>query len=287
MRLGASGWRLDVADELPDSFLEKLRETVKSESPQALIIGEVWEDASNKISYGRRRHYFAGSQLDSVMNYPFKNAIIDFVKSGKAEDLRETVEEICENYPKPSLNCAMNSLGTHDTKRILTVLGGKEYYSRDERAAAYLSGEELDNAKNLLRLASILQFTLPGVPCIYYGDEAGLSGYEDPFNRCCYPWGKEDNELIEWYIALSCARLSCAALSDGDYKTVSAENGAFVFVRQNKCSRALCAVNLGPRDLSLVIDDGDRILIEHNCGISGTEINLPTHSCALLELKLC
>ena len=137
LRTGASGWRLDVADELPDSFIEELRAAIKAEEPDALIVGEVWEDASNKISYGRRKKYLLGAQLDSVMNYPLRQAIIRFVRDGESGVLRETVENEWELYPKPVIHCLMNLLGSHDTPRIMTILGEGELsdHSREEQAA--------------------------------------------------------------------------------------------------------------------------------------------------------
>lgn len=284
MGLGVSGWRLDVADELSDETLDTIRKTVKGADPQALIIGEVWEDASNKVAYGQRRRYLQGRQLDSVMNYPYKNAIIDYVKGGDASALRETIESICENYPSQSLNCMMNGLGTHDTARILTVLGGRDYATRDERAAAVLEGEELKNGKELLRLAGVLQFTLPGVPCVYYGDEAGVQGYEDPFNRRCYPWGKEDRELIEWYKRLFAARRSCAAFAGGDYKTLRAEGGVFIFSRFKDGISAITAVNLSNETLTIDISTSTRILITWNA-VSGDKLAIHPRGCAVLERK--
>lgn len=265
MRLGAFGWRLDVADELSDKTLDTIRAAIKAENSDALIIGEVWEDASSKIAYGSRRRYFWGRQLDSVMNYPFKNAVISFITGGDALALRETVESICENYPKPALDCMMNGLGTHDTPRILTVLGGEKYEARVERATARLSGEALERAKARLYSASILQFTLPGVPCVYYGDEAGIQGYEDPFNRRCFPWGNEDTELTTWYTALSAARKSCPAFAGGEYKTLKAEGGAFVFSRRLGKLCALVAVNLGALPFPVNLPKGARVLIERGC----------------------
>lgn len=263
MRLGASGWRLDVADELCDKTLDTIRQSVKSERSDALIIGEVWEDASNKVAYGKRRRYFQGRQLDSVMNYPFKNAIVSFVKTGCAEEIREAVESICENYPKPSLDCMMNGLGTHDTPRILTVLGGEEYLTRKERAEALMSGETLERAKALLHLASVLQFTLPGVPCVYYGDEAGMQGYEDPFNRRCYPWGSEDKELLQWYKALLGVRRHCACFAGGDYKTLCARDGLFVFLRRSHKLCAVIAANMGAAAYSPEPPEDAKLLLSY------------------------
>ncbi|MEG1763620.1 MAG: glycoside hydrolase family 13 protein [Oscillospiraceae bacterium] len=284
MRAGAFGWRLDVADELPETFLRELRETVKLENPEALIIGEVWEDASNKISYGERRHYFEGAELDSVMNYPFKDAIIDYMRTRSSAFLCETVESICENYPKPALDCLMNVLGTHDTARILTVLGGKSYSTRDERAAASLPPDERENAKSLLRLAAVLQCTLPGVPCIYYGDEVGLEGYEDPFNRRCYPWENEDKELLSWYTKVLNARRSCPAFAGGEYKTLSAENGAFSFMRKKANTRVLIVINLGTEAVQVKIETADRIIIQENVTIHNAEATINSFGCAVIEL---
>jgi len=283
LSLGACGWRLDVADELSEDFLRELRKTVKFVNPEALIIGEVWEDASSKISYSSRRHYFEGDELDGVMNYPLKNAIIGYMKTGRAEDLRGTVEALCENYPKPALDCLMNILGTHDTERILTVLSGKSYPTREERAAAVISPEERSHAKSLLRAASLLQFTLPGVPSIYYGDEAGLEGYEDPFNRRCYPWGSEDYELIEWYKNLLAARTNCAAFAGGDYRTLRAENGVYVFTRIKSSEKALIALNLGAETFSIELDSHDKVLIQNNCEHNENSLRIFHEGCTIIE----
>jgi len=283
MNYGACGWRLDVADELSENFLRELRRRVKSENSEALIIGEVWEDASSKISYGSRRHYFEGAELDSVMNYPFREAIIAYLLNGRAEELRETVESVCENYPKPALDCLMNILGTHDTERILTVLGGKTYAGRDERANAVLSEGDRAHAKSLLRSASLLQFTLPGVPCIYYGDEAGLEGYEDPFNRRCYPWGNEDPELIEWYRTLLRVRKGSEVLAGGEYRTLRAWNGVFSFERSRGGHRTQTLINLGQDAVSVVLSENDAIPVVWNCEKNENSLRVLHEGCVFIE----
>ena len=239
LRLGASGWRLDVADELPEDFLQCIRAAAREEKPDALVLGEVWEDASNKIAYGYRRHYFHGAELDTVMNYPFKNAILSFMLGGDGAVLAETVESICENYPAPALHSLMNSLSTHDTPRALTVLGGKQYATRDERAGASLSGEEKAAALEKLRLAAVLQCTLPGVPCVFYGDEAGMEGYEDPFCRGCFPWGRENEELTAHYRSLLRLRKRHSVFREGGFRVLSAEAGKICYERfaEGKCIR--------------------------------------------------
>ncbi len=235
LALGAYGWRLDVADELPDVFLDSFRERVKKTKEDALIIGEVWEDASNKSSYGERRRYLSGNQLDSVMNYPFANAIIDFVRYGKAEAFNKTVIKITENYPKQVVDVLMNNIGTHDTQRALTALAGESciYRDREWQSGRILSEEKRKEGKVLLKEAAILQFTLPGVPCIYYGDEAGLEGYKDPFNRSCYPWGSEDTELVEFYRNLGKIRRENPDFAEGRYETISAVMGCAAYTRGN------------------------------------------------------
>ncbi|MBQ4088088.1 MAG: glycoside hydrolase family 13 protein [Clostridia bacterium] len=199
---GASGWRLDVADELPDVFIDALRSRVKQTDSDALIIGEVWEDATNKFAYGERRRYLLGQQLDSVMNYPWRTAIIDFVKWGHAEGFKEQVLSIMENYPTPVLDCLMNILSTHDTERIINVLGVDHEVPHSEAAGYCLTEEEYKRGAEGLRKAAFLQFVLPGVPSIYYGDEVGLTGFRDPYCRMGYPYGKEDEALLSYFKAL-------------------------------------------------------------------------------------
>lgn len=255
LRAGASGWRLDVADELPDAFLEELCCAAREEKKDALIIGEVWEDASNKIAYDARRHYFEGKQLDGVMNYPLRTAILRFVLEHNAQQLAETLEWLCENYPMQTVHCLMNALGTHDTPRALTVLAGQALPStRPEQAKVTLTKEQYDEASARLRHAVFLQMFLPGVPCVYYGDEAGMQGCADPFNRGCYPWGREDAELLTWYRKLGEIRRGISLLQDGAYTTLKAENGCFLFARSGPCGRLVAGVNLSDKDVAITFD---------------------------------
>ncbi len=239
--LGIS-WRLDVADELPDSFLNKLRTAAKRQNPDCLIIGEVWEDASNKISYGARRRYLLGRQLDSVMNYPWKNAIIDYVINGNSKALKDAVNTLVENYPPQVLHNLMNILGTHDTPRILTVLSGNTLPEDKSHAANYsLSSEARALASQRLKIASLLQMTLPGIPCIYYGDEAGCEGCGDPFNRRYYPWGREDERIMSWYKKITAIRRSREDFNAGEFNLIYAEDGCFSFSRGKNTAVAVNA----------------------------------------------
>lgn len=201
LRRGASGWRLDVADELPDGFLDGLREAVKAEKEDSVILGEVWEDASNKISYGKKRRYLTGKQLDSVTHYPLKNAILDFVRERTdAQGFASRVMALAENYPPTALLGALSFLSGHDTARVLTLLGdAPEGLSKDAEATYRLSTEKRRLAIERLRIALTLLVTLPGVPTVFYGDEAGMEGYGDPFCRGTFPWGGEDAEIRDIY----------------------------------------------------------------------------------------
>ena len=202
-KAGADGWRLDVVDELPTDFTELLCASIRRADKDALIIGEVWEDASDKVSYGTWRPYFMGDELDGVMNYPFRRAIFDLIMRGDREGFRDAVTLIAEHYPKQSMDVCFTLLGSHDTVRALTALSGVEApYSKAERRVYRLSEEYYAFAKLRLKAAAILQYTLPGVPCVYYGDEAGVQGFEDPLNRATYPWGREDDDLLGHYRAL-------------------------------------------------------------------------------------
>lgn len=280
---GASGWRLDVVDELSDAFLEKFRRAVKSKDKDALIIGEVWEDASYKIAYGKRRHYLLGKQLDSVMNYPFMNAIIQFIRYGDAENLNDVVTSICQNYPPSVVHCLMNIIGTHDTRRALTALGGKELSNatKEVKSISKMTMIEREKAIKLLKLAALIQMTLPGVPCIYYGDEAGMEGYEDPLNRRGYPWGKEDKDLVSWYRKLGAIRQSLTVFRDGSFETVYGENQVFLFQRANHKQTVIVGVNRSEASFDIVLEQPYKDLL-FNKEVKNKYIIKPNGSCLLL-----
>ena len=232
LALGADGFRLDVADELPDQFIRLLKNRIRELKPDALLMGEVWEDASNKIAYDTRRTYFTAAELDSIMNYPFRTAILNFVRGADdGRQLRQTVLAITENYPRQAMLCSMNLLGTHDTPRILTALVDDFDGTRQQLAARRLSPEQLALAKQRLKTAVFLQFMFPGSPSIYYGDEAGMEGGKDPFNRRTYPWGKEDTDLIDFFRQLGQLRKRSPALRLGDIRFEKAEAGQLQFLR--------------------------------------------------------
>lgn len=254
-KLGADGWRLDVVDELPIDFVNLLIKKIKSVNKDALVIGEVWEDASTKVSYGELRPYLLGDQLDGTMNYPFMNAIIAYVRDGDEKFFKDTVQSILENYPKETVYCLMNSLGTHDTVRIINALSDVRAHgwSKTHKLGYKLPDSEYEKAKKKLYLASVLQFTLPGIPSIFYGDEAGLQGFDDPINRRPYPWGSEDKEILAHYKKLGRIRRENRAVFSGGFN-MRDENGLVAYERAGGDDEILIAVNAGTDDKTLFIN---------------------------------
>lgn len=254
-KLGADGWRLDVVDELPIDFVNLLIKKIKSVNKDALVIGEVWEDASTKVSYGELRPYLLGDQLDGTMNYPFMNAIIAYVRDGDEKFFKDTVQSILENYPKETVYCLMNSLGTHDTVRIINALSDVRAHgwSKTHKLGYKLPDSEYEKAKKKLYLASVLQFTLPGIPSIFYGDEAGLQGFDDPINRRPYPWGSEDKEILAHYKKLGRIRRENRAVFSGGFN-MRDENGLVAYERAGGDDEILIAVNAGADDKILFIN---------------------------------
>ena len=258
IKKGTYGWRLDVVDEIDDVMLDKIVAAAKRQNPQAAIIGEVWEDASNKVDYGKRRHYLDGSQLDSVMNYPLKNGIIDFVRDGNAESLYKVVFDLLNNYPLHVRNNLMNILGTHDTTRILTNLAGNrlDNASKDVMAKTKLTDGQYKLGVRLVKIAAVLQFTFFGFPCVYYGDEVALEGYKDPFCRGCYPWENPNKMLLDWYKRLGELR-ELDVFTDGDFRQLVASNGVYAFERTSTKTQTevIVAVNRGRDSYNLYLGD--------------------------------
>lgn len=271
LSLGADGFRLDVADELPDKFIRMLHEEVHKTNPDALVLGEVWEDASNKIAYNVRRRYFADAELDSVMNYPFRNAIIDLVCGNiSTEDFAHQILTITENYPKEVTDCLMNSLSTHDTIRIMNVLSGAPRDMDRYKSAEYkLSAEEINRANELIRPAALLQFFLPGSACIYYGDEIGTFGFGDPFNRGYFNWDNTGNEISKFYKEITKLKNNHSAFKKGDIKFVNTSDGVLVMERRYGESKICAILNLLPQPYKT---DKKSVLMSHNVSTDTQEI---------------
>lgn len=253
MNTGIYGWRLDVADELSDKFLRDLRKKIKSKNPESVIIGEVWEDASNKIAYGTRKEYFWGKELDSVMNYPLRDAIIAYVRDGDSAKISKTCDELYRNYPRQASDTLMNILGTHDTERIMTTLAGEPAgnHTNKELSVMRMTDIQRANAITLLKLAYLAVISMPGVPCIFYGDETGMEGYRDPFCRRPYPWKNQDKSLIEYYVKLGEIRKSTEAFINGSYKTVFCDKDIFAFTRNAKKQTVLTVINRSDKDYKI------------------------------------
>lgn len=256
MRAGISGWRLDVADELPDEFIKRLRKVVKEENPDAVLIGEVWDDASNKVSYSVRREYLLGHELDSATGYPVRDAIIQYV-TGKCDAARfvSSVRQLTENYPPEQMRFNLSILGSHDVLRIITALGDapdESSMSQEAKEAYSLPAHKLDLARKRLMLASLLQFTLPGTPMVYYGDEAGMQGYSDPYCRGPFPWGREDRALWSWHKSLGEARAVRESIKRGSFDVIGTSGRAICFMR--RLERDVTIVALNPSDEEALVD---------------------------------
>ena len=256
MELGVQGFRFDVIDELSASFVDRIADTVRGKNPETVLIGEVWEDASIKTAYDEQKRYFEDAKLNSVMNYPVKDAIINYCLNGDENALAYNLRIIKDHYPKQVQNCLMNIIGTHDTMRILSVLST----GRNSRDSSYgkhdtpITKEQLKVGINRLKIASLLQFTVMGVPCIYYGDEAGLTGDGDPFNRKCFPWDNINNEILDWYKNLGRIRKN-NVFEYGDLNVLYNANGAIVYERLTVKDRVLVLINNGEFPFEGTIDN--------------------------------
>lgn len=252
LSLGASGWRLDVADELPLGFLRNFYQTLKNTATDSVLIGEVWEDASNKVSYGELRNYLDGFTMDSVMNYPLREIFLGFILQNKsAEKTAALLMNLYENYPRRNFYALMNLVGSHDRPRILSLLGQA---LRGSRQATPLLDEQLELAVKRLQLLTLWQMTFPGVPSIYYGDEVGVQGGTDPYNRSGYPWGQENLELLNYFKQLTALRNSHQVLVDGDWQIEYAHKQVLAYSRTLEAQRILVVLNVGEQVAQLSID---------------------------------
>ncbi len=244
LSMGADGFRLDVADELPDEFIQKFKRKMRKIKPDSILIGEVWEDASHKMSYGKRRTYLVEDELDGVMNYPYREAMIKVVLgSMTGQRFCEEILRLAENYPPFILQSSMVSLSTHDTPRILTVLSLADFsMSKDEKALFRLTTEEKQKAEIRQMAAVFLQFFLPGCPTIYYGDEIGMEGFEDPLNRCFFSWDrvKSEKNLLKFYGDMAALRKEYSLLKTGHVFLESC--GQVLYISRYQRGKKLIAV---------------------------------------------
>ena len=272
------GFRLDLAESLQPALLEEIRKTA-SENGASLIIGECWHELKEDVI---QRGLYAPT------NYLFTDAILRFVKNGKSLYLSQQIEYVLSHYPENIIDTMFNSLDTHDITRVLTTLSSRPMKGMEHRVWAVdeapsqwheknangeetfdtdgfrkfeadndeLNAEEYDIAKKRLKVAAILQYTLPGNPCIYYGTEVGVCGYKDPFNRKCYPWERQDTGLLEFFQKLGEFKDKAAGedgkttifTSDISVKIITANENVFAFVRQYGKHKMFVAVNRSKKE---------------------------------------
>ncbi len=291
LRAGADAWRLDVADELPDEFIAQIRAVMMEEKPDSFLLGEVWEDGSNKIAYDQRRKYLLGRETHGLMNYPFRVAALMYLQGGDAENFVEAMETLRENYPRAAFYSGMNMLGTHDTPRVLTMLGVNAHEppaDRAARAAYRMTDEERTRGLQLLRAGAVLLFNFPGSPTVYYGDEAGMEGYEDPFNRGAFPWGQEDRALQKHFALLGKLRNERTSMQSGELRWLWAKGHMLAFSREEGEETTAAILNVGPETEEVSLPWGthlasDAISGQHFAAVDGQlHIRVPGMECMLL-----
>ncbi len=227
---GASGWRMDVAPWVSDDFWRGWRAAVKQHRPDALTVAETWFDSSK---------YFLGDMFDSTMNYIFRNAVQDYAAGGKGQELYRQLEHLREAYPPQALYALMNLLSSHDQARALHVFGWHD----DTKDPAVVN-----RAKQRLKLAVLFQMIYPGAPTIYYGDEVGLTGGDDPYNRAAYPWadlgGQPDTALLAEFKRLTKMRHAHPVLRRGTLEApLFADEHVIVLARRLGDTWAITATN--------------------------------------------
>lgn len=246
LRTGARGWRLDVADELSDGFIEDIKAAMLAERPDGALVGEVWEDASNKMAYGKLRQYFEGTELDGTMNYPLRTALLAFVRNQiGAPEMAARLEQLRENYPRDAFFSCLNLLGSHDRERLFTMLGDApdpDTLSEEECAAFRLDEGHASLAMSRLWLTLLLQMTLPGVPCVYYGDERGMEGFRDPYNRAAFPWDGGRMDCATVFRNAIAVRKALPVLTAGDFEPFADGEDVFGFWRRGEDGEYVCVL---------------------------------------------
>ena len=293
MKRGASGLRLDVSDELPDSFIRQMRDTIKAKTNgEGMLVGEVWEDASNKCSYGSYRDFMLGNTHDSVMGYTFRTTVLEYLQGYvSAKVFNARLEGFRERYPAESYYCIMNLVSSHDVPRVYTMMSKPED-TGDKGAQREIGVSDIEASKcaELCKMAYALQIEYPGAACTYYGDEILMNGYKDPFNRRTYPWGKvegEAQEHLDFYRKLAALRVQNRVLRTGFYKTSYTTEEAIVMERyldkdncdffgnkvapEESAGRIVLILNRGHEGIYLSLDDsGDEFIV--------TEVQKPSVS---------
>ena len=283
-KMGIAGIRLDVADELSDEFLARIKSRLSENLPHSILYGEVWEDGSNKIAYDKRKRYYLGTELDGVMNYPYRVGILSYLRSGDIAPLKYALTEVTFNAPKRVRDMQMNLLGTHDTERLITTLAGKPSDGVPNRILAntFLTDEERARGVSLVKMAYCALATLPGIPAIFYGDEVGLEGYHDPFNRRPFPWEHMDEELLSHYRRIGRIRGEWELYRDGDFELIELTRDRLIFSRSKAGVCNITVLNNSKSDIRLEFSHRERELIsgkEHKTHL------IRSLGCAIFNIK--
>ena len=284
MNLGINGWRLDVADELSDKFLDEFHKCVKAKNPKSIIIGEVWENASNKISYNKRRKYFQGTELDSVMNYPLRDAIISLIRDKNVDNFINTINIINYHYPDKVKLRLMNLLSTHDTERIITVFAGKKLDNNDNAllSKTFLTEAEYARGVKMVKAAYTLLYFMPGIPSVFYGDEIGMEGYHDPFCRRPFKWKKTaKNPLLSWFRELGKIRTNHSAFYSDNLVIEYSDSKKFILSRRDKKEKILFALNLSGEEF--IFENEYEMVNLFNKKIKKKKINVKPNGFTLLK----
>ena len=245
---GMDGWRLDVANEVSDETWQHFRESVKSLNSDAVIIGEIWTDATK---------YILGDMYDSVMNYMFRTAVTNFAKGTDATTTMKEMEKLRERYPEEAFYAMMNLVGSHDTSRILSYLDGvdDDRNQKDLDSAFPTYAGTSDAAKQKQYLVAFLQFTYAGAPTIYYGDEIGMVGGDDPDDRRAFEWGKGNEELVTYYATLAAVRNTYSALRTGSVEAFDTGNTSVLgYVRRDNSDTIVVLANNSASAQSVTLD---------------------------------
>ena len=257
---GMSGWRLDVANEVSDETWQHFRKSVKALDSDNVIIGEIWTDAVK---------YLMGDMYDSVMNYMFRGAAIAYAKGGSSTEAMNTLERLRERYPQEAFYAMMNLVDSHDTTRLLSYLDGiDDDRNQKEIDQAFPSYENTSEAaKQKQYLVALMQFTYAGAPTVYYGDELGMVGADDPDDRRAMIWGEGNEKLVKWYAKLAAIRNNYPALRTGTVEPVSGTDTEILsYVRSDKDDKMLVIMNNAATEKEVTINAA-------NVGMKASELS--------------
>lgn len=251
--LGIDGLRLDVADELTDYYIEQIKKAVERNKEDGFIIGEVWKNYMRM-----NRDYVAGGKgMHTTMNYPWVDPIIRYFRSADTESLRWAIYDTLTECPDESIYSQMNFTSTHDISRPLTIYGAPEEFSdngewiwdpnrKEDRMYCQnhkLTKEQYEHAKEIYEAHVATLAFLPGILSIFYGDEVGAEGLGNLANRKPYPWGKEDQEIIELFTSIGKVRATNKFLEQASLNMLKINRDFVMFERVNGEDKALITVN--------------------------------------------